>query len=271
MKRRSRGQAMVEFGIIVSVLLMLILGTLQFGFIYHAKTALNYAAFETARAGALNNARMWAMDLAFSRSLAPLYTTPYRTATAGATDCPKGTLSLAQIETRSQALNNGGAIPQLGHVYCGRALVKNLLATQRARILLINPHADSFTDHGITTQFGERYKYIPNDNLMYRAKRATGISRQSIQDANLIKVHVSLCYELFVPLVNRMIAGVVAFGPNFPNVPVIAAENQSFAEACSVTPFASGRYGIPIHAQAIMRMQSDPIDDGTFCSGYCPP
>ena len=63
MNERTRigGQAMVEFGIIVFVLLLLILGTLQFAFIYHAKIQLNYAAFETARAGALNNARMWAM------------------------------------------------------------------------------------------------------------------------------------------------------------------------------------------------------------------
>ncbi|MEQ8662106.1 MAG: TadE/TadG family type IV pilus assembly protein, partial [Gammaproteobacteria bacterium] len=74
---RMRGQAMVEFGVIIFVLLLLILGTLQFALIYHAKIQLNYAAFETARAGALNNARMWAMELAFARAMAPLYTTPY--------------------------------------------------------------------------------------------------------------------------------------------------------------------------------------------------
>ena len=68
---RARGQAMVEFIVIASVLLLLIMGTIQFAMICQAKITLNYAAFETARAGSLNSARMWAMELAFARASAP--------------------------------------------------------------------------------------------------------------------------------------------------------------------------------------------------------
>jgi len=53
---------MVEFLIVLPVMLLLVMGILQFAFIYQAKITLNYAAFQTARAGSLNNASMSAME-----------------------------------------------------------------------------------------------------------------------------------------------------------------------------------------------------------------
>lgn len=242
---------MVEFIYVMPVLLMLILGAVQFGLIYQAKTTLNYAAFETARAGALNNARMWAMELAFARSLAPLYTTPYVTM---AGDTCTGPESLDDITG-----HNGE--PDLDDVKCARQKVRTMLSEGNARILLVNPREESFLgQHGVTVA---GTTYIPNDNLMYRSAAPDPTSQQSVQDANLIKVHVGICYELVVPLVNRIIT-------TFASVGKPAA---SFGAACAPEPpdrLPAGhyRFGIPIYAQAVMRMQSDPILD-TFCAGQC--
>ena len=43
---------------------------------------------------------------------------------------------------------------------------------------------------------------IPNDNLMYRSGDGDGMS---IQDANLLKIRVTYCVRLIVPVVNRVI------------------------------------------------------------------
>jgi hypothetical protein len=247
---------MVEFLIVIPVLLLLILGALQFAMIYQAKITLNYAAFETARAGALNGARMWSMELAFARALAPLYTTPYVSDEGG--ECRSG-FELGRFEGPEKSL-------ELGNVRCARQRVRDLLADGNVRLLLVNPGPDSFDGrHGVTAA---GTTVIPNDNLMYRSAAADGLSGQSIQDANLIKVHVGLCYELVVPIVDRIINRMVASAPS-----ALEPENfgpaaaGSFAAACTAER-QPHRYGVPIYAHAVMRMQSDAVRDA-FCSGEC--
>ncbi len=254
--RRRGGQAMVEFLVIVSVLLLLILGTLQFAMIYQAKITLNYAAFETARAGAVNGARMWAMELAFARAMAPLYTTPY--VSDGGGTCTSR-FELGRFEGPRVDL-------ELGNVRCARQHVRDMLADGNVRLLLVNPGPDSFDGALGVTAAGQTV--IPNDNLMYRSASPEALSGQSIQDANLIKVHVGYCYELLVPLVNRLITRMVSTAPN-----ALEPENfgpaaaGSFAAACTA-PRNPPRFGVPIYAQAVMRMQSDAVRDA-FCSGQC--
>lgn len=254
--RVVRGQAMVEFVVIASVLLLLIMGTIQFAMIYQAKITLNYAAFETARAGSLNNARMWAMELAFARAMAPLYTTPYVKESGGS--C-KSDFELGRFEGPNVGL-------ELSSVKCARRHVRDMLAEGNARILLVNPSANSFDGDNAVTEHGRTY--IPNDNLMYRSAFPDALSGQSIQDANLIKVHIGYCFELLVPLVDRLINRMVASAPsalepqNFG--PAVAG---SFAAACTAE-HSPERYGVPIYAQAVMRMQSEPVRDA-FCSGQC--
>jgi len=247
---------MVEFLVIVSVLLLLILGTLQFAMIYQAKITLNYAAFETARAGSVNGARMWAMELALARAMAPLYTTPYVSDDDGS--CASD-FQLGRFDGPSLDL-------ELGNVRCARQHVRDMLAEGNVRLLLVNPGPDSFDGkHGVTTA-GQTV--IPNDNLMYRSAFADALSGQSIQDANLIKVHIGYCYELLVPLVDRLINRMIATAPS-----ALEPENfgpaaaGSFAAACTAE-HDPPRYGVPIYAQAVMRMQSDAVRDA-FCSGQC--
>jgi TadE-like protein len=247
---------MVEFIVIAAVLLLLIMATIQFALIYQAKITLNYATFETARAGALNNARMWAMELAFARAMAPLYTTPYVKQTGG--DC-RSDFQLGALAGPEVGL-------ELSNVKCARQHVREVLAAGHARILLVNPSANSFDGHNAVTAHGRTY--IPNDNLMYRSAFPDALSAQSIQDANLIKVHIGYCFELLVPLVDRLISRMVANAPT-----ALEPENfgpaaaGSFAAACTAS-HNPPRYGVPIYAQAVMRMQSEPVRDA-FCSGQC--
>lgn len=65
---------MSEFIIVLPVLLLLALGAIQFGLLYHAKATLNLAAFEAARAGALNQGKTNAMKLGLANGLRPLFT-----------------------------------------------------------------------------------------------------------------------------------------------------------------------------------------------------
>jgi hypothetical protein len=73
-RSRLRGQSMTEFVIVLPVLLLLVLGAIQFGLVYHAKATLNLAAFEAARAGALNQGNTSAMTLGLANGLRPLFT-----------------------------------------------------------------------------------------------------------------------------------------------------------------------------------------------------
>ena len=70
----SYGQAMVEFIIVIPVLILLVFGTVQIGLIYSAKTTLNYATFQAARLGAVNNATYSSLRRGLIRGMAPLYT-----------------------------------------------------------------------------------------------------------------------------------------------------------------------------------------------------
>ncbi len=81
-KRQSKrvyfnlGQAMVEMIIIMFATLLILLSLLHFGFMYNAKTVLNYATYEAARAGSLNYGSPQAMEYALARVLGSLDSTP---------------------------------------------------------------------------------------------------------------------------------------------------------------------------------------------------
>jgi len=59
--KKQFGTSMVEFLIVIPMLLFVGLGIMQFGLVYHAKSVLNYATFEAARAGAVNNGQVEVM------------------------------------------------------------------------------------------------------------------------------------------------------------------------------------------------------------------
>ena len=65
---------MTEYMIVFPVMLVLIVGTLQFALLYQAKIQLNYAAFDSARSGSLNNAQHWVLKAGVVRGLTPIHT-----------------------------------------------------------------------------------------------------------------------------------------------------------------------------------------------------
>ncbi len=227
---KQHGQAMVEFLIVIPLLLLILLGTLQIALIYQAKITLNYAAFEAARAGSLNNAREFAMYNALSRVMGSVYTHE------------------DSLDSYKQ----------------GRDRVRNAIENDFVRIDMINPAAGSFSDFGHTAG-GKRY--IPNDNLIYRGAGVGSDSGQTIQDANLLKIQVYYCYELVVPFVNRIIWSMMRYSPFdvMPSdLPQVKPQHRfgrpatgSFAEECIRHKHENNDFfGIPIRAQGIMRMQS---------------
>ena len=157
---------MVEFIIVTPIILLLLFGAFQFALIYHAKTLLNYAAFEAARFGAVSNARMSEMENAFARAMAAIHT------------------------------HN----PTSDDVMCAREIVYQEIENGFVDIQVINPPQDAFDDDNLDPNDEDT---IPNNNLMYR--NAVSNSGLTIQDANLLKIRVSYCYPMYVPYINRVI------------------------------------------------------------------
>lgn len=290
---------MVEFIIVAPVMLLLVMGIIQFGLIYKAKITLNYATFQSARAGSLNNASLSEIQLAFASNMAPLYTSSYlRMDSSG--DC---TSTFVNSDAARNARVGGAKITQSGAglrgvldanignfdsetVLCGRRVVQNQIDDGYALITVVNPDFNSFNNfgvdgyHDVTGDDDIRVvNMIPNDNLMYRNPQvvSSGASGQSIQDANLLKIHVGYCYELVIPFVNRMVWAMQRYGPgsapanertfgNYWKDPAATPPGffgppaPGFASSCISNPPDNGRLSIVLYSQAIIRMQSAAVE-----------
>lgn len=128
---------MVEYVIVLPVLIMLIFGTIQAAFIYSAKNTLNYATFQAARLGAVNNASYEGIRRGLIRGLTPLF-----------------------------VHHDTEADKELANVEAGAEVDNFVLVT------LISPTQDDFDAFG-EPEADVDTDVIPNDNLMYRP--GTGI------------------------------------------------------------------------------------------------
>lgn len=197
-----RGATLVEMSISLLIFLMVIFAIAEVALMFKAKAVVDMAALAAARAGAVDHARSGLTDqmsFAGRTALAPLY---MRSAT--------GTGELAGAILRSQT--------DLGGMF----------------IDVLNPTSASFTDHGVTA--GGR-RFIPNDSLMYRSTRVKAASGQNIQDANILKIRLTYCYEPQMPLSNEFLS--------------MALSIFNGTDACRI------RGRIPIRSEALVRMQSD--------------
>ncbi len=283
----QHGQAMVEFLIVFPVMLMLVMGILQFALIYQAKVTLNYATFQTVRAGSISHASLSNMQLAFASNMSPLYTSSYLnmdnsgdcSSTFLNTDAGRqarvGATQIVDTNTRGVLDKNINTF-ESDDVLCARQIVQQQIDDGYVNITVVNPNADSFSDYGVMIDDDERGAVlgIPNDNLMYRDSNLVGASAQTIQDANLLKVHVGYCFQLIVPFVNRMIWAWQRYGkgsapqseidyghywPDTDNTPegfFGPPAAGTFAQSCISDPTDNGRFSIVLYSQSIMRMQS---------------
>ncbi len=174
--RKQGGQALVEYLIVFPSLLLVILGAVQFALLYHVKNTLQYAAFAAARQGSLKNAKMNTIKDALAAGLTPMFTFK----------------------------------PDMGSLAKGRAIaaieVYNPLTT---KVELLSPTKEAGADFGADDPADTSKRLIPNDNLMYRASSTGGSSGVNVQDANLLKIRVTYCAKLVVPVVNVAIYGML--------------------------------------------------------------
>jgi len=181
-KQRPHGQAMIEYLIILPVLLMLVLGAVQFALLYQIKSTLNYATFIAARQGAVSNAKSNSIKDGLASGMTPLFTFE----------------------------------PDLAGLLRGRAIAMvEVFNPLTAKVEVLNPTKDAMEDFGIDNPDGSGGKIIPNDNLMYRCTGTPCVadvgakSGITIQDANLLKIRVTYCAKLIVPMANFTIYSLV--------------------------------------------------------------
>jgi Flp pilus assembly protein TadG len=220
-----RGQSITEFVIVIPILLLLILGTLQFAMIYIAKATLNQAAMTAARKGAVYNASTCAIRDGLIDGLTPLYGTFNPNSTTA------NSLSLYNsAHTKANDLITGASAGHLNSV----------------GISILNPSSASFSDFGKTVG---NFKEIPSSRLLYRNKAPGTASNQSIQDANLLKIRVHYCYRLLVPFVAVALEKIKSLNPG----------GSTFDATC----YADG--GAPIQSDATVLMQSPARQNDSTC------
>lgn len=218
---RQRGAAMLEFAVVGPVITLLGLAVLQYGLLFFAKDQMNHAGFMAARAGSMGNADLSKITQAYERALIPLY---------------GGGRNDSELQT---ALDNA------------RTDLKDHI-----RIELLNPTKESFDDwnepalqrtvgKGKASSGGDA-RVIPNSNLAFKNPNQIGsASGQNIQDANLIKLRITLGYEPKVPLIKLVYL-------------VYLKWLDDGKDAFHTQLVNEGR--IPIVAHVTLQMQSDAIE-----------
>jgi hypothetical protein len=234
--RRQRGQAIAEYIYVFPILIMLILGAIQFGFIYQTKATLNYATFTATRQGALNNGSMSAIVDGLTSGMMPLFA--HSSSTGGSRNLAllknAWTLASAQITDPKLTL-----------------------------ITIVSPTSSALSAYQGKSESGDE---IPNDNLMYRDTNIAG-GGMNLQDANLLKVRVTYCYRMAVPILNKLIYNLVIDPPATPTVGDTAADMLASSGAGSTTRRCTGiddEYRIPITSEAVVRMQTPFKDPGKW-------
>lgn len=228
MKLRQRGQALAEYIYVFPILALLILGAIQFGFIYQAKATLNYATFAATRQGALHNGSMSAIVDGLVSGMMPLFT--HSSATGGQRNFDL--LKDAWKRSSSQMTN-----PKL------------------TSIAIVNPTKAAL---GAYKGLSDSNDEIPNDNLMYRPTDLVDGS-MNIQDANLLKVRITYCYRLIVPILNKLIFHLTIDPPATPDEIGTAPDLLASTGGNSKTLPCTGiddEYRIPITSEAVVRMQT---------------
>lgn len=228
---------MVEFIIIAPLLLFFCFGTIQFVLLYQAKSTLDVAVLEAAREGAVNNGSMKAMRSGLARGLTPIY------ARQASADGVAAALAKAQ-----QDANNSSAIS------------------------VLNPTPAAVQDFSRPRYYPDQhttYSEIPNDSLMYRDSTTLGpASRMNIQDANLLKIHVHYCYNMYVPLINKVIyyaanvigsigtMGILTREPANQDPYGMPKNGDFLCKVKLADGIATGRWPISLDSEAMVRMQS---------------
>jgi len=257
-RRLQRASAVVEMLLAAPIVLLLGLGALQWALLLHARTAIEYALFEAARAGSVAQARPEAIESGLARGLLPFWQG------SGMPRAPAAALAAAKLRL-------------------GQGLAAGWIDWRQ-----IAPTMESFDDWAepALDAFGRPTPgtpEIPNDSLQWswlrtpaggvggmRGREPIGArSQQTLNDANLLKLELRYGVPLSVPLVGSVAAWLMRIvdGCDAPSRRMlglvdlgIPATSAPRAWACPIyrARDASGRIVSrwPVRVSATVRMQS---------------
>jgi Flp pilus assembly protein TadG len=226
--RMQRGATLVEFVVVAPTLLFLLMNLIQYGLLYHAKSQLNYATFEAARAGTVSSADPVAIRTAFTRAMTGYY-------------------------------GGGTTTAQLATSYA-KALADTTAANVRIEIL--SPTKESFDDYAspaLATKLGTSSRVIPNSNLAFikcpvdvpgcQNDPKSNASGQTLLDANLLKIRITygIPERKQIPLAGKFMTWALGF------------LNSGDPDAFRAGLVAAGR--IPVVTATVMRMQSPAYEN----------
>lgn len=230
--RRQRGAATVEFYIVAFLAFIpLLLAIMQMGLFMVAKNTVNTAALNAARAGGASGASKSAMLDAFATGVMPLHASTGLRVLGGS--------GVKEVTRANYAAVAGAALL--------RAKAEMALPYNYIRVL--NPNAASFRDFGVTRSGVGRL--IPVTNMDIDRRVVGGGSRQTRADALLLKIEAHYCYDMVMPVIDDLIAEVLQWWPT------TSAETR----ACLLRKPVTGNRGIPIVAQAVVRMTVPPVQE----------
>ncbi len=225
-RRRQSGSVLMETYIVLPVFGLLLGGIFELSMLYRARAILDAATFEAAQQGSMHNGRMERMRVGFAQGMTP-HLMRGRDPTAVAT----------------------------GYA---RAMLR--VSTPGAGITILSPTRDAFNQFRqrqtlqSTADNGERGQFVlPNDNLLWRDATVRQVNARgqripmTVQDANLLQIETHWCERLLVPVLDRVIAGVI-------NWPV------SNPPQCAGLALANGGHYVLLRSTSVARMQS-PITE----------
>ena len=237
---------MVETIVVIMMTLLLVFGAIQFAMLYNAKSTLNYAVFEATRAGALNYGDRQAVEFALAAGLSPLYTS-----------LSSQDQQLSSINTALRMYNNVEQVKNARNDMLTEIRDEEFVCIRR-----ISPSNADFDAYAVADPTGifPDQKLIPNDHLKYRTATIKGSSKLTLQDANLLKIEVTYCHYMDVPVIATVVRRL--FGVKSDPDPVpgwVTPTTERFRKNC----FDKSR--VPIVSQAIIRMQT-PIKNDSYAT-----
>lgn len=231
--RSQRGAGLVESTIVLPTLLFLVLGMWQAALGYQAKSSVNYATFEAARAGAVNNASVGSITLAFQKAMLSYY---------------GGGTSAAELKDTLKRVTDD-------------------LGTAALRIEVLSPTRESFddynspalkakykTDEPVIPNVGIDELSCPRDMPGCNSDPKGNASGQTLSDANLLKLRITygIPPTKQMPMVGRFYTW--ALGK------LDAGAGDAFKQGL----IEAGR--IPVVSHVVVRMQSDAIRNTAMAS-----
>ncbi|MFZ6754770.1 TadE family protein [Undibacterium sp. Dicai25W] len=223
------GATTIEFYVVAFwILIPLIMAILQMGMFIVAKNTVNLATFSAARAGAASGGDAGEMRRSFLNALSPLYVARGLGALGGS--------GLKEVTKGNFAVVMPAALASAAIDW---AMPMNSLK-------VLNPSSASFKDFAIQNSHGSG-KIIPVSNLI-KDTTVGSASQQTRADALLLKIEVTYCYEMVFPMIDEAVGK------------ILEEFSTSLSDrACYARKPPNNRRGIPIVAQAVVRMTTPPL------------